>query len=166
MSHGSKSSLKRRKGAVHSVLTFYLHKRLSFLLKKKINFNYRSGRYKQVHFIMWWLFLQVGPLYPPKTKKRGKNPAWLPQALHVAPLTSRFCGAERTGFLLMFQKLAFHMVQAKLVGTWRKRKGGWERRETVQGCLSSHSTNKTNLFGKLENLYFWERSQQHRKSYL
>lgn len=49
----------------------------------------------------------------------------------------------------MFQKRAFHMVTPKLVGTWRKRKGGWERREIVQEGLSSHSTNKTNLFGKL-----------------
>lgn len=55
--------------------------------------------------------------------------------------------------LLMFQNLVFHMVSAKLVGTWEERGNGREDK-TVQESLSSHSTNKTNLFGKLENYYF------------
>lgn len=33
---------------------------------------------------------------------------------------NRLCGAERMTFLPMFQNPVFHMVSAKLVGTWRK----------------------------------------------
>lgn len=42
----------------------------------------------------------------------------------------------------------FHMVSATLVGTWEKE---WRR-----NCLSSHLTNKTNLFEDLKINYFLE----------
>lgn len=65
---------------------------------------------------------------------------------------NRLCGAERMTFLPMFQNPVFHMVSAKLVGTWKK--GGMGEKTGNAECLSSHSTNKTNLFGKLEKYYF------------
>lgn len=43
----------------------------------------------------------------------------------------------------------FHMVSATLVGTWEKK---WGRK-----CLSSHSTNKTNLFEDLKINYFFRK---------
>lgn len=73
-------------------------------------------------------------LYPPKTQKRGRCcfEAVHPQHLYGVPTPRRAQEAQRVSAFLLSQSLAFHRVSANLVGTWRKRKGGRERRETVQ----------------------------------
>lgn len=51
-----------------------------------------------------------------------------------------------------FQNFALlHMLCQSGGLFFEKKKKGWERREIVQECLSSHSTSKTNLFRKLED---------------
>ena len=85
----------------------------------------------------------MGPLHPPKTKKE-RSTAAVP-LVHTAPLMNRLSGAERMTSLLMFQSLVFHMVSAKLVGTWRKRGNGREDRLCKSASHHIQPTRQTYL---------------------
>lgn len=94
----------------------------------------------------------MGPLHPPKTKKERSTAAVPLGSAHSISNEQAVWGREDD----ISPDVSKPCVFTWLVPSWwvLGGKGEWERRQTVQECLSSHSTNKTNLFGKLENYYF------------